>query len=160
MADRKDKKKSRVPGGGKVNPFRDTTKPVPPAGADAGREVNPSGPTSGTEGWGAGPGEANTTHLPHQALGERELHTEARRADDTGAPPAPRHGDAGTASARNRTFRCADMGNADYRWEISGPTEDALMPHIEQHARERHGVPRFDEKTRRHIHDVIRERSA
>lgn len=59
-----------------------------------------------------------------------------------------------------RTFRCADAGNADCRWETSARTEDELMDNIERHGREAHGITNFDSSTRRKFQDAIRERRA
>lgn len=59
-----------------------------------------------------------------------------------------------------RTFRCADVGNADCRWEAKGRTEDELMPQISQHAREAHGMTSIDDRMRSKIKDAIRDRAA
>lgn len=59
-----------------------------------------------------------------------------------------------------RTFRCADVGNADCRWEAKGRTEDELMPQISQHAREAHGMTSIDDRMRTKIKDAIRDRAA
>jgi predicted small metal-binding protein len=59
-----------------------------------------------------------------------------------------------------RTFRCADVGNADCRWEARGRTEDELMPQISQHAREAHGMTSIDDRMRTRIKDAIRDRAA
>lgn len=59
-----------------------------------------------------------------------------------------------------RTFRCADVGNADCRWEAKGRTEDELMPQISQHAREAHGISSIDDRMRTKIKDAIRDRAA
>lgn len=141
---------TKTPGGPGVNPFRKD------AGEGVGG-VNPSGPSTGTEGWGIGVGEANTTGVGQGALGRRPQHTEARRADDA---PAERKGieHAGTSGGAARTFRCADVGNADCRWEVKGRTEEELLPAIERHAQESHGG--FDENTRSRVHDVLRDRAA
>lgn len=64
------------------------------------------------------------------------------------------------ATRPGRTFRCADVGNADCRWEVSGHTADELLPQIEAHAREHHGVSQYDERARRRILDAIHERRA
>ncbi len=61
---------------------------------------------------------------------------------------------------RERTFRCADVGNADCRWEVTGRTEEELMPQIERHGREAHGMNSIDEPTRNKIRNAIRERRA
>ncbi len=62
--------------------------------------------------------------------------------------------------AHDRTFRCADAGNADCRWEVTGHTEDELMPHIERHAREQHGMNEINDQARSRIRNAIRERAA
>ncbi|MGI9102166.1 MAG: DUF1059 domain-containing protein [Terriglobales bacterium] len=59
-----------------------------------------------------------------------------------------------------RTFRCADVGNADCRWEVKGSTEEELMPNIERHARTAHGADPFDERMRNLVRDAIRARAA
>ena len=59
-----------------------------------------------------------------------------------------------------RTFRCADVGNADCRWEAKGRTDDELMPQISQHAREAHGMTSIDDRMRTRIKDAIRDRAA
>ena len=66
----------------------------------------------------------------------------------------------GSEGAGGKTFRCADVGFADCRWEVSGRTEDELLPKIEQHGREHHGIEEIDEDMRRHVHDAIHRRSA
>lgn len=59
-----------------------------------------------------------------------------------------------------RTFRCADVGNADCRWETKGRTEDELMPQIGQHAREVHGIQKIDDQMKSKIKDAIHTRAA
>ena len=59
-----------------------------------------------------------------------------------------------------RTFRCADVGNADCRWEARGRTEDELMPQISQHARDAHGINKIDDRMKTRIKDAIRTRAA
>ncbi len=68
-------------------------------------------------------------------------------------------GDVRDDRAHDRTFRCADVGNADCRWEVSGRTADELLPQIEAHAREQHGQE-LDERSKSRILDAIRERRA
>jgi len=65
-----------------------------------------------------------------------------------------------TPTTGDKTFRCADVGFADCRWEASGRTEEELMPHIERHGREKHGIHQMDESTRRRVRNAIRERAA
>jgi predicted small metal-binding protein len=59
-----------------------------------------------------------------------------------------------------RTFRCADVGNADCRWEAKGRTEDELMPQIANHAAQAHGMEKIDDRMRSKIKDAIHERAA
>ncbi len=59
-----------------------------------------------------------------------------------------------------KTFRCADVGFADCRWEVSGRSEDELMPQIERHGREHHGIQHLDDNIRRRVKDAIRTRAA
>ena len=59
-----------------------------------------------------------------------------------------------------KTFRCADVGNADCRWEAVGRTEAELMPQIERHGREAHGINKIDDSMRNKVRDAIRNRAA
>ncbi len=59
-----------------------------------------------------------------------------------------------------KTFRCADVGNADCRWEAVGRTEDELRPQIERHGREIHGMKEMGKDMWSRIKDAIRERAA
>jgi predicted small metal-binding protein len=58
------------------------------------------------------------------------------------------------------TFRCADVADANCRWEVTGRDENELMPQIERHGREKHNITNFDEGTRRRVREAIRTRSA
>lgn len=109
--------------------------------------INPRGPTTGTEGWGLRPDEETPTRAAEGTIASTRKHEEVRRADDRG-------------DESGRTFRCADMGNADCRWEVTGRTEDELLPQIERHARDEHGMRSLDERARRKVIGVIRERRA
>lgn len=124
-----------TPGPRGTNPFSHER-----AGATGGTGgVNPSDTTAGTEGWGLGDNEATTAGKGQGRLGRTE-----RDSQPVG----------------NRTFRCADVGNSDCRWETSATTDDELMTAIEKHGRESHGMESFDERTRRRFMDAIRERRA
>jgi predicted small metal-binding protein len=59
-----------------------------------------------------------------------------------------------------KTFKCADMGHKDCSWEVSGRSEEELMPQIERHGRERHGINNLDEDSKRRARSNIRERAA
>lgn len=83
----------------------------------------------------------------------------ARDPNITGANPTERRPST-EGGGDVRTFRCADVGFADCRWEVTGRTEDELMPKIEQHGREAHSIRTVDEPTRNRIRNAIRERAA
>lgn len=189
----------KTPGPPSTNPFSQGRTGT--TGGTGG--VNPSGPTTGTEGWGLAPNENRTTGTSQGRMGASA--DEAPKPDrsisidqGTGAPAGPQN--VGTrsinAASRNptqrgknaeakvtgterelipgahtlgrterddvpvgeRTFRCADAGNADCRWETSARTEEELMDSIERHGREAHGITNFDESARRKVIDAIRER--
>jgi predicted small metal-binding protein len=57
-------------------------------------------------------------------------------------------------------FRCADLGHKECSWEVSGRSEDEIMPQIERHGRERHNVTNFDNESRNRVRNAIRERAA
>ena len=119
--------------------------------------VDPSSPTRGTEGYGSTSdeqrniGESNLKASQEQGVpGDMR-----RRADDM----SNRSESANTPSGE-RTFRCADVGNADCRWEVSGSTSDELMPQIERHGREQHGITSWDDRLKSRVQNAIRERKA
>jgi predicted small metal-binding protein len=58
-----------------------------------------------------------------------------------------------------RSFNCRDVGFKECPWETSG-TEQEMMPQIEQHGREKHGINSFDENTRNNIRGAMRDRAA
>ena len=108
---------------------------------------------------------------------ERNTHpyNNTRTAGDAEAgqvnPKAPTAGTEGTLQGEGeggiratggggRTFRCADVGNADCRWEAKGRTEDELMPQISDHARQAHGISKIDDQMRSKIKDAIHTRAA
>jgi predicted small metal-binding protein len=76
------------------------------------------------------------------------------------ANPEHKHPTASRPGVGAKTFRCADVGFADCRWEVSGHTEDELMPQIEQHGREHHGLHHLDDNVRRRVKGAIRTRAA
>src|SRR5512146_2423989 len=83
-------------------------------------------------------------------------------ADTTGPStgPNPTASSPGPEGAGRKTFRCADVGFADCRWEVSGQTPDELLPQIERHGREQHGLHEIGENLRRRVLDAIRARRA
>ena len=99
-------------------------------------KVNPSAPTAGTEGWGNTRDERQTLRENPPSM-SREGQTsrardEARDKQNTGDNQAELSGrkvptDTSmnvTHEGHDRTYRCADVGNADCRWETSGTTDE------------------------------------
>lgn len=97
-------------------------------------DINPSGPTAGTEFGGPDP----TSTRPGREGGGNVRENEGRKY-----------------------FRCADVGFADCRWETSGRSADQLMPDIERHGREAHNLSEADiARSRNKIRDAIHDRAA
>jgi predicted small metal-binding protein len=94
--------------------------------------VNPSAPTTGTEG-GTADDERRT--LP-------------------GAEPSATH------QGHDRTFRCADVGNADCRWETSGASDDEIIEQARDHAQTEHGWHDWTDALRSRVRDAIRNHRA
>ncbi len=63
-------------------------------------------------------------------------------------------------SDSTKTFRCADTGNNNCKWETSGGSDGEIMQKVEQHARESHNMPKLDDQTRSKVQNAIRERPA
>lgn len=59
-----------------------------------------------------------------------------------------------------KSLRCADVGNMSCNWSVVGEHENEIMGKAEQHAREAHGIKQFDDKTKKKVHDAIRDRAA
>src|SRR5438046_2669273 len=59
-----------------------------------------------------------------------------------------------------KIFRCADVGFAACNWEISGSTDEDLLPQIEVHGRQKHNILSFNGKTRSKVQGAIRDRKA
>ena len=150
--------------------------------------INPSAPTTGTEGWGttrderrvlstndpqatrAGqmkgkPGDemtkssqrvskaATTNKRPSQRSGNNQ-------ADLSRRTSASAHSMNTSHSGTEHTFRCADAGNTDCRWETSGKTEDEVMQKVVEHARDHHGMTDWTDAMRNRVRDSIRQRHA
>jgi predicted small metal-binding protein len=65
-----------------------------------------------------------------------------------------------SGQSNQKHFRCADVGHKECNWEVSGKSEDEIMPQIEQHGRERHNVTNFDNESRNRVRNAIRDRAA
>ncbi len=61
---------------------------------------------------------------------------------------------------QDRTFRCADVGNADCRWETSGRTDDEIVQRAEEHGKRDHGMSDWTEAMRSKVRDAIHRREA
>jgi len=62
--------------------------------------------------------------------------------------------------SREKTFRCADLGHKECNWEVSGRSEEELMPQIEQHGRQAHNISNLDDTSRNRVREAIRDRAA
>lgn len=125
--------------------------------------VNPSAPTTGTEGWG-------NTADERQALSENppSINKERDMSGEAGAGQAQLSGRSAASATsmnvshegRDRTFRCADVGNADCRWETSATSDDDILEQARMHAQTEHGWEDWTEAMRSRVRDAIRERRA
>lgn len=55
-------------------------------------------------------------------------------------------------------FRCADLGYQQCDWQVAGQAEAEIMPQIERHGREQHGLTNFDEQVRSKVRQAMRRR--
>lgn len=56
-------------------------------------------------------------------------------------------------------FRCSDVGPKDCDWQVSGQSENEIMPKIEQHGREKHNM-KIDDTTRQKVRGAIHQQAA
>ena len=64
-------------------------------------------------------------------------------------------------NAAEDTYRCADVGDPDCRWEVSGDSEDEVMHQVEEHWRQDHGgMGDWGAVMRDRVHDSIRRKAA
>lgn len=97
--------------------------------------------------FGTGPVEANPG----------DLQDEAGNLD----PGATATAGAGVGATRaQHSYRCADAGFSDCRWEASMASSDQLWNEIHRHASVAHGIRTLDEQTRGRIQDAIHVRRA
>lgn len=148
--------------------------------------VNPSAPTVGTEQWGntsderrvmgehdptatrAGqmkdnPGDSMTaaSQREEKRAANNKRPDDAAQSDLSRLTSASSHSMNNSQGGGNRTFRCADVGNSDCRWETSGATEDEVMRHVEEHSRRDHGgLGDWSEAMRKKVRDNIHRREA
>jgi len=153
----------------KTNP--ESTSKNPSINPETGK-VNPSAPTAGTEGWGNTRDERQTLRENPPSM-SREGQTsrardEARDKQNTGDNQAELSGRKVptetsmnvTHEGHDRTYRCADVGNADCRWETSGTTDEEIMQQAREHAQSAHGWKDWTDALHNRLRDAIRERRA
>ena len=56
------------------------------------------------------------------------------------------------------TFRCSDVGPKNCDSQVSGNSEEGIMPQIEQHGREKHNLT--NEETRNKVRGAIQRKAA
>lgn len=59
-----------------------------------------------------------------------------------------------------KQFRCSELGMTACNWSVSGNDESDMMPKIEQHGREAHGITNMDDNMKRRVRDAIHNRAA
>jgi predicted small metal-binding protein len=150
--------------------------------------IDPSAPTTGTEGWGqtsderlvlsdnhphhtrsgqmkGNPGDHMTTASQRE---EKKANSNKKPSDEPGEnqPDLSRltsgsaHSMHHSHPGENRTFRCADAGNADCQWETSGGSDNEIMQRAEEHSHEHHGMGDWTEAARDKVKNAIRRRKA
>lgn len=150
--------------------------------------INPSAPSVGTAGWGNTSDEKGSV-AAHTAENTRsgqmkgnpgDNMTEAsrraseaattnkrpssgqdnNRADLSRLTSASAHSMNTSHGGQDHTFRCADAGNTDCRWETGGNTQDEVMQNVREHARTNHGMGDWTEAMSNRVRDAIRRRQA
>ena len=56
-------------------------------------------------------------------------------------------------------FKCSDVGPKNCDWQVSGDSEQEIMPKIEQHGREKHNMT-IDDQARNKVRDAIHKQAA
>jgi predicted small metal-binding protein len=56
-------------------------------------------------------------------------------------------------------FKCSDVVAKNCDWQVSGNSEREIMPLIEQHSQEKHGL-KLDDETLNGVHNAILKRVA
>ncbi|HZR57210.1 MAG TPA: DUF1059 domain-containing protein [Terriglobales bacterium] len=62
-------------------------------------------------------------------------------------------------SGKKLNFRCSDVGPKNCDWQVSGNSEEEIMPKIEQHGRQDHGMT-IDATTRDRVRGAIHRHAA
>ena len=141
--------------------------------------INPSGPTTGTEGW------ANHAESGNSANSREASSPNARGAGDTRFTSYPgnevahnpvAHGASDQPPGEDRermlednpnyragkSFRCADIGVENCNWSVTGTREDEIVSNARVHARDHHGIneSEFNDKLQHRVRSAIKERAA
>jgi predicted small metal-binding protein len=56
-------------------------------------------------------------------------------------------------------FKCSDVGPKECNWQVTGNSEQEIMPKIEQHGREKHNMT-IDDQTRNKVRNAIHKQAA
>ena len=56
-------------------------------------------------------------------------------------------------------FKCSDVGPKNCDWQVTGNSEEEIMPKIEQHGREKHNLT-IDNETRSKVRNAIQRKAA
>jgi predicted small metal-binding protein len=148
----------------------DKKQEVPATSISEDGRINPSSPTSGTEGYGMQDGEFSNAKRP----GPGASHPDAKGAGDVRKTSYPMpegsnemenqsRQDALRDNPNNRQgkeFRCADVGVANCNWSVTGQSDDEIMRKVEAHGREAHGMTEIDAQTRDKIRGAINQKAA
>lgn len=149
--------------------------------------INPAAPSVGTAGWGTTADERSAisehdleaTRAGQMKGNPGDNMTSASQRASEAATTNKRRSDSGgnqadlsrrtSASARSmntshgaihHTFRCANAGNTDCRWETSGKTEEEVMQKVVEHARIDHGMTDWTDAMHHRVRDAIHRRQA
>jgi predicted small metal-binding protein len=64
-----------------------------------------------------------------------------------------------SSGSEKLNFRCSDVGPKSCNWQVSGNSEQEILPKIEQHGREAHNLT-MDENTRSKVRSAIHHQAA
>ena len=123
--------------------------------------VNPSAPTTGTEGWGNTSDERRAlsgTEPEATRPGQIKRDPGTHRAELTRRADATATSTDATSAGQDRTFRCADVGNADCHWETSGASDEEIIEQAREHAQTVHGWNDWTEALHNRVRDAIHDR--
>ncbi len=134
--------------------------------------INPSAPTTGTEGWAnhAEP-QAQQTSSPN-TQGPGDPRYPSYPTNEAAANPAAKDDPVRSGMDRKRalednpnnragkSLRCADIGVENCSWSVTGTHEDEILGNARNHARDHHGISEsdFDSKMSDRVRGAIRNR--